>query len=94
MEDSLIKHPAVAQCAVIGIDDALRGQAIKAYIVLAEGIVASDELATEIQNSVKNRLAKHEYPRHVEFIKQLPMTTTGKIRRVALREQSRQAPAR
>ncbi len=94
VEDSLIKHPAVAQCAVIGIDDALRGQAIKAYIVLAEGIVASDELATEIQNSVKNRLAKHEYPRHVEFIKQLPMTTTGKIRRVALREQSRQAPAR
>ena len=90
----MIKHPAVAQCAVIGIDDALRGQAIKAYIVLAEGVVASDELATEIQNSVKNRLAKHEYPRHVEFIKQLPMTTTGKIRRVALREHSRQAPAR
>ncbi len=86
VEDSLLKYPAVAQCAVVGVDDAIRGQAIKAFIVLAEGYVASDELAQEIQASVKDRLAKHEYPRLVEFIDELPMTTTGKVRRVALRE--------
>ena len=86
VEDSLLKHPGVAQCAVIGVEDALRGQVIKAFVVLADGFVASNELATEIQGSVKARLAAHEYPRLLEFIAELPMTTTGKVRRVALRE--------
>ena len=86
VEDSILKHPAVAQCAVIGVEDNLRGQVIKAYIVLAANVTASETLAIEIQQSVKSRLAAHEYPRLIEFIDELPMTTTGKIRRVALRE--------
>lgn len=86
VEDSLLKHPAVAQCAVIGVEDELRGQIIKAYIVLATGIEPMDSLAKEIQQSVKARLAAHEYPRLIEFIDELPMTTTGKVRRVELRK--------
>ncbi len=88
VEDSLLKHSAVAQCAVIGVKDDLRGQVIKAFVVLAEGIQPSDELVKEIQNSVKDKLAKHEYPRLIEFIDALPMTTTGKVRRVELRKMS------
>ncbi len=92
VEDSLLKHPAVAQCAVIGVDDSMRGQIIKAFIVLADQSVASDSLAGDIQNSVKARLAAHEYPREIEFIDELPMTTTGKVRRVALREREKNRP--
>jgi len=86
VEDSLLKHAAVAQCAVIGVEDAMRGQIIKAFVVLAANFTESDELAKEIQASVKSRLAAHEYPRLIEFIDELPMTTTGKVRRVVLRE--------
>ncbi len=86
VEDCLLKHPAVAQCAVIGVADELRGQVIKAYIVLADRFQSSTELVNDIQNSVKSHLAKHEYPRLIEFIDELPMTTTGKVRRVELRK--------
>lgn len=86
VEDSLLKHPAVAQCAVIGVEDELRGQIIKAFIVPASHVEPGNSLATEIQQSVKSRLAAHEYPRLIEFIDELPMTTTGKVRRIALRE--------
>lgn len=89
VEDCLLKHSAVAQCAVIGIDDAMRGQIIKAFVVLAAEAVASEQLATDIQQSVKSRLAAHEYPREIEFIDELPMTTTGKVRRVELREREK-----
>jgi acetyl-CoA synthetase len=86
IEDSLMKHPAVLQTAVIGKPDELRGEIVKAYIVLARGFKADDDLGKEIQMSVRERLSAHEYPREVEFIDELPMTTTGKVRRMDLRQ--------
>jgi acetyl-CoA synthetase len=85
IEDCLLKHPAVVQAAVIGSPDDLRGNVIKAYIVLAEDCTPSEALKSEIQAAVKTRLAAHEYPRAIEFIDEMPMTTTGKVRRVELR---------
>jgi acetyl-CoA synthetase len=86
VEDSLMKHPAVLQTAVIGKPDELRGEIVKAYIVLARGYSANDALGKEIQTSVRERLSAHEYPREIEFIDELPMTTTGKVRRMDLRQ--------
>ena len=86
IEDCLIKHEAVAQAAVIGSPDELRGEIVKAFIILADGKTPSKTLEQDIQRSVKQRLAAHEYPRAIEFVDSLPMTTTGKIRRIVLRE--------
>ncbi len=86
VEDCLLKHAAVAQAAVIGSPDELRGNIIKAFIVLTDSHAPSPELVLDIQQSVRNRLAAYEYPREIEFIDELPMTTTGKIRRIELRQ--------
>ncbi len=94
IEDSLLKHPAVLQAAAIGKPDELRGEIVKAFIVLTDGYEASDELAQEIQQSVRRRLSAHEYPREVEFIDELPMTTTGKVRRIELRQRERDKAAK
>ncbi len=87
IEDSLLRHNAVLQAAVIGKPDELRGQIVKAFIVLTSNHTASDILAKDIQQSVRERLSAHEYPREIEFVDSLPMTTTGKVRRMDLRQQ-------
>lgn len=86
IEDCLIRHPAVSMAAVAGVPDALRTEAVKAWVVLRPGWAGSPELAREIQDFVRHLLAAHEYPRHVEFVVELPMTATGKIIRRELRE--------
>jgi acetyl-CoA synthetase len=86
VEDCLLKHKAVQMAAVVGSPDPVRTEIVKAFVVLAPGYAASDTLAAEIQAYVKNQLAAHEYPREVEFVSDLPMTTTGKIIRRELRQ--------
>ena len=85
VEDCLIGHPAVRLAAVVGVPDPLRTEAVKAFIVLREGIEPSDGLVLELQNHVKSRLSAHEYPRQIVFVGSLPMTATGKIIRRELR---------
>ena len=86
IEACLIKHPAVAMAAAIGSPDELRGEIVKAFIQLKVGYQATKDLSTEIQEFVKKRLSAHEYPREIEFVKELPLTATGKIRRADLRK--------
>jgi acetyl-CoA synthetase len=87
IEDCLIKHPAIALAAAVGVPDPVRTERVKAFIVLKAGHAGDDALVREIQDFVKTRLAAHEYPREVAFVESLPMTATGKIIRKALREQ-------
>ena len=86
IESVLMELPQVLECGVSGVPDPIRGQVVKATIVLAKGYEPSDELAKEIQNYVKKQTAPYKYPRIVEFVDELPKTISGKIRRVELRQ--------
>lgn len=85
VEDCLLKHQAVAMAAVIGSADEVRGEIVKAFIVLKPGVSIDPSLKEDIQGFVKKRLAAHEYPREIEFLEELPLTATGKIMRKDLR---------
>ena len=87
IENCLVKHAAVANAAVVPKPDAERGAVVKAYVVLAAGHAASNELVAELQAHVRGLLAPYEYPKEIEFIEALPMTTTGKVQRRVLRLQ-------
>jgi acetyl-CoA synthetase len=87
IENCLVKHAAVANAAVVPKPDPERGAVVKAYIVLAAGFQASEELVAELQRHVRGKLAPYEYPKDIEFIDALPMTTTGKVQRRVLRLQ-------
>jgi enamine deaminase RidA (YjgF/YER057c/UK114 family) len=86
VENALLMHPAVAECAVVGKPDAERGSIVKAFVVLRAGHEASLVLGSELQDYVKAAIAPYKYPREVEFIDSLPKTQTGKIQRFRLRQ--------
>ncbi|MBC7735042.1 MAG: benzoate-CoA ligase family protein [Bacteriovorax sp.] len=86
VEDALLLHPKVAECGVIGVTDAERGQIVKAFVVLRAGALPNDLLAKELQDFVKQAIAPYKYPRAIEFRGELPRTETGKLQRFRLRE--------
>jgi medium-chain acyl-CoA synthetase len=86
VESALIEHPAVAESAVVSSPDETRGEVVKAFVILAPGFSASDELARELQDHVKKVTAPYKYPRKIEFVDALPKTVSGKIRRIELRD--------
>ena len=90
VESALVEHPAVLECAVTPVPDPMRGQIVKASIVLAKGYRAGEELAHELQKHVKKVTAPYKYPRIIEFVTELPKTISGKIRRVEIREKDDQ----
>lgn len=86
VENALLTHPAVKECAVLGVPDEQRGQIVKAFVVLVPGTETSPTLAQEIQDFTRKVTAPYKYPREIEFVAELPKTISGKIRRVELRE--------
>lgn len=90
VESALLEHPAVLECAITAVPDPVRGQVVKATIVLAKNYTASDELKVELQEHVKRVTAPYKYPRIVEFVTELPKTISGKIRRVQIREEDQE----
>jgi acetyl-CoA synthetase len=93
VESSLMAHPAVAEAAAIGKPDQLRGEVVKAYVVLKGGFSPSDDLGHELSEFVKQRLSAHAYPREVEFIRELPKTPSGKVQRFVLRAREATVPS-
>ena len=87
VEDALMKHPTVKEAAVVASPDEVRGNIVKAFIVLHEGETGDDMLIKKLQNHVKLMTAPYKYPRAIEFVEVLPKTASGKIRRVELRQQ-------
>ena len=93
VESACIEHPAVPEAAAVASPDEVKGNVVKAFIVLAEGNEPSDELADDIKRFVRERLSAYAYPRKIEFIDELPKTLTGKIRRIELRQKEAEASA-
>ena len=89
VESVLMEHPGVLECAITGVPDPIRGQIIKATVVLAKGYTASDELKIEMQNYVKTHTAPYKYPRILEFTAELPKTISGKIKRMDIRQEQK-----
>lgn len=90
VEDALLKHPQVQECAVVAAPDEVRGNIVKAFVVIkGEHPANKEHFVLELQNHVKQMTAPYKYPRRIEFIEELPKTTSGKIRRIDLRKQSR-----
>ncbi|HCU89586.1 MAG TPA: AMP-dependent synthetase [Gammaproteobacteria bacterium] len=90
IEDALLKHDAVQMVAVIGVPDPVRTEVVKAFVIPAAGVSPDEELISQLRDSVRSRLAKHEVPKLIEFVDSLPMTTTGKIMRRELRDREKQ----
>ncbi len=86
VEASLLAHPAVAECGVVGVADAERGMIVKAYVVLSATYAGDDAMVKQLQDHVKADIAPYKYPRAVEFVTSLPRTETGKLQRFALRQ--------
>src|SRR5262249_46543102 len=93
VESALLEHPAVVESAVIASPDPVRGEGVKAFVVLAPAQVPGAELVRVLQDHVKRVTAPYKYPREIEFVDQLPKTASGKIRRVELRDRERRAKA-
>jgi 2-aminobenzoate-CoA ligase len=93
VEEALLEHEAVAECAVVGAPDPVRGQIVKAFVVPRQGIDRSDMLGKELQEFVKQRIAAYKYPRAVEFLDALPRTETGKVQRFRLRQMAAERAA-
>src|SRR4051812_17121373 len=91
VENVLLDHPQVAECAVVGVPDSDRGQLAKAFVVLTSDAKADDATAKSLQDFVKQQIAPYKYPRTIEFVAALPKTTTGKLQRFRLREQAKSA---
>jgi acetyl-CoA synthetase len=92
VEDALVKHPYVKECAVVASPDEIRGHIVKAYVVLRDGVDPNTpDLVKQLQEHVKELTAPYKYPRKIEFISELPKTTSGKIRRVELRQKEMEA---
>ncbi len=94
VESVLVEHPAVIEAAVIGIPDPQRNEIIKAFVILADGVAGSSELAEALRLHVYNRLSAHAYPREIEFVTELPKTPSGKLQRFLLRRAEAAKPAR
>ena len=90
VESALLEHPAVVECAITGAPDPIRGQVVKATIVLAKGYEGTPELTKELQNHVKRATAPYKYPRVIEYVKELPKTIGGKIKRAEIRKADEQ----
>lgn len=89
VESALLEHPAVLECAITAVPDEIRGQIVKATVVLTKGYTPSDELVVELQEHVKKVTAPYKYPRVIEFVDELPKTISGKIRRVEIRNKDK-----